>query len=38
MKIGLTYDLKDDYRALGMSEDQIADFDSHETIDALEGA
>ena len=38
MKIGLTYDLKDDYRALGMSEDQIAEFDSHETIDALEGA
>ena len=38
MKIGLTYDLKDDYRALGMSEDQIAEFDSHETIDALEDA
>jgi len=38
MKIGLTYDLKDDYRALGMSEDQIAEFDSHETIEAIEGA
>jgi len=38
MKIGLTYDLKDDYRSLGMSEDQIAEFDSHETIEAIEGA
>jgi D-alanine-D-alanine ligase len=38
MKIGLTYDLKDDYRALGMSEDQIAEFDSHETIESIEGA
>lgn len=38
MNIGLTYDLKDDYRALGMSEDQIAEFDSSETIEAIEGA
>jgi len=38
MKIGLTYDLKDDYRGLGMSEDQIAEFDSPETIEAIEGA
>jgi len=38
MKIGLTYDLKDDYRSLGMSEDQIAEFDSPETIDAIENA
>jgi len=38
MKIGLTYDLKDDYRGLGLSEDQIAEFDSPETIQAIEGA
>jgi len=38
MLIGLTYDLKDDYRALGYSEDEIAEFDSCETIDALEHA
>lgn len=38
MKIGLTYDLKDDYRLLGMSEDQIAEFDSSETIEAIESA
>jgi len=38
MKIGLTYDLKDDYRGLGLSEDQIAEFDSPETIAAIEGA
>lgn len=38
MKIGLTYDLKDDYRGLGLSEDQIAEFDSPETIEAIEGA
>lgn len=38
MLIGLTYDLKDDYRALGFAETDIAEFDSRETIDALEGA
>jgi D-alanine-D-alanine ligase len=38
MLIGLTYDLKDDYRALGLSEAAIAEFDSCETIDALEAA
>lgn len=38
MLIGLTYDLKDDYRALGFSEAAVAEFDSRETIDAIEGA
>lgn len=38
MKIGLTYDLKDDYRGLGLNDDQIAEFDSPETIGAIEGA
>ncbi len=38
MNIGLTYDLKDDYRGLGLAEDQIAEFDSPETIEAIEGA
>lgn len=36
MHIGITYDLKDDYRALGYSEEQVAEFDSKETIDAIE--
>jgi hypothetical protein len=39
MRVGLTYDLRDDYRALGgFSEDALAEFDSPETIDALEHA
>lgn len=38
MRIGVTYDLKDDYLALGFSEQQAAEFDSLETIDALCGA
>lgn len=38
MRIGLTYDLKDDYRALGFTELEVAEFDSRETIDALAGA
>ena len=38
MHIGLIYDLRDDYRALGFSEEEIAEFDSVETIDQLEGA
>ena len=39
MRVGLTYDLRDDYRALGgFSEAALAEFDSPETIDALEGA
>src|SRR5689334_12711121 len=36
MRIGLTYDLRDDYRALGMDEQHVAEFDRADTIDALE--
>ncbi len=35
MKIGLVYDLRDDYRAMGFSEEQVAEFDSPVTIAAL---
>ena len=38
MRIGLTYDLKDDYLALGFSEHAVAEFDSAATIDAIAGA
>lgn len=38
MLIGLAYDLRDDYRDLGLPEEALAEFDSPETIDGLEGA
>jgi D-alanine-D-alanine ligase len=38
MRIALVYDLRDDYRALGFSEEDIAEFDSVETIDQLAAA
>jgi D-alanine-D-alanine ligase len=38
MLIALVYDLRDDYRALGLSEEEVAEFDSIETIDALADA
>ena len=38
MRIGLVYDLRDDYRALGFSEEDVAEFDSVETIDLLTAA
>jgi len=38
MKIALTYDLRDDYRAMGYSDEATAEFDSAETIAALEAA
>ena len=38
MRIALVYDLRDDYRALGFSEEEIAEFDNIDTIDQLEGA
>jgi len=38
VRIGLTYDLKDDYLALGFSEHAVAEFDSPATIDAVAGA
>jgi len=36
MLIGLTYDLKDDYLKLGYSEENVAEFDSLITIDAID--
>ena len=38
MNIGLTFDLKDDYLALGFSEEESAEFDKHDTIEAIENA
>ncbi len=38
MLIGLTYDLRDDYRDLGLAEEQLAEFDSPQTIAELEAA
>jgi D-alanine-D-alanine ligase len=36
IKVGLTYDLKEDYLNLGYTNDEVAEFDSPETIDALD--
>jgi D-alanine-D-alanine ligase len=36
LKIGLTYDLRDDYLALGFSEEETAEFDRRDTIDSIE--
>lgn len=36
MRVGLTYDLKDDYQAMGLGEEACAEFDSIETIDAID--
>jgi D-alanine-D-alanine ligase len=38
MRIGVTYDLRDDYRAMGLSEEETAEFDVEETIVAVCGA
>lgn len=38
IKVGLTFDLKSDYLRLGYTNEQVAEFDSPETIDALESA
>ncbi|MDI6725521.1 MAG: hypothetical protein QMD32_01040 [Smithellaceae bacterium] len=38
MKIGLTYDLRDDYLAAGFTQEETAEFDRLETIEALEDA
>jgi D-alanine-D-alanine ligase len=35
MRIGITYDLRDDYLAMGISHEDSAEFDSPETIQAL---
>lgn len=38
MRIGLTYDLKSDYLALGVSMEDAAEFDKEDTIDGIENA
>jgi len=38
MKIGLTYDLRDDYLAMGYGEEETAEFDRLSTIEAIETA
>jgi D-alanine-D-alanine ligase len=38
MNIGLTYDLRNDYLAEGYSEEETAEFDRPDTIEAIEGA
>jgi D-alanine-D-alanine ligase len=38
MRIGFTYDLRDDYLARGFSEEAAGEFDSSVTIDAIEAA
>lgn len=38
MRIGFTYDLRDDYLAKGFSEEQAAEFDRPDTIEAIEAA
>ncbi|MGB3976455.1 MAG: D-alanine--D-alanine ligase [bacterium] len=36
MKIGLTYDLREEYMALGFDREAVAEFDCIETIDAID--
>lgn len=38
LSIGLCYDLRDDHRADGLTEEDLAEFDQPATIDALAGA
>jgi D-alanine-D-alanine ligase len=38
MKIGITYDLRDEYLRAGYSEEETAEFDRADTIDALDNA
>jgi D-alanine-D-alanine ligase len=38
MKVGLTYDLRAEYLALGYDEQETAEFDRGDTIDAIEGS
>jgi D-alanine-D-alanine ligase len=38
LAVGITYDLRDDYLKLGMSEEDTAEFDSEETISAIDHA
>jgi D-alanine-D-alanine ligase len=36
MRVGITYDLRDDYLSLGLGEEETAEFDRCETIDSIE--
>lgn len=38
MRLGLTYDLRSEYLSAGYSEEETAEFDRAETIDAIDGA
>jgi D-alanine-D-alanine ligase len=38
MKVGITYDLRDDYLAMGLSDEETAEFDRIDTIEAIESA
>lgn len=38
LSVGLTYDLRDDYRAEGHDDEATAEFDAIDTIDAIAGA
>lgn len=38
MLVGITYDLRSEYIAMGFSEEDAAEFDSEETIDGIENA
>jgi D-alanine-D-alanine ligase len=36
MRVGITYDLRDDYLAMGFGEEETAEFDRQETIDSID--
>jgi len=38
MKIGITYDLREDYLRMGFTEEETAEFDKPDTIDAIDEA
>ena len=38
MKVGITYDIRDDYLKRGMSEEDVAEYDRKDTIKSIEGA
>ncbi|MDD3874988.1 MAG: ATP-grasp domain-containing protein [Bacteroidales bacterium] len=38
MNIGITYDLKSDYLKMGFSEEEVAEFDTEETVEGIENA
>ena len=38
MRVGLTYDLRDEYLAMGYSEEDVAEFDRADTVAHIEGA